>query len=267
VTYDGELTEAFPPQAITVTLEDEIDVSRGDMLVRPEHEPTMDSRFNANLVWMTEAPLIPGRQYLFKQTTRTVTGSIARIHHRIDVNTLETHPAVQLNLNEIGLCEIALSSAIAFDPYKYCKGTGSFIVIDRLTNVTVGAGMIESAAIRRTAINKVSSQERAARFGQRALTFWLTGVGRRDAAYRLERRLFDRGYVCSVLDEDSLGHQTGLVAQHLNQAGIICICSAPDSALPRTDALNVILSAESLEIDEVIKLSSLAQPAQPDFVI
>jgi bifunctional enzyme CysN/CysC len=267
VTYDGELVEAFPPQAITVTLEDEIDVSRGDMLVRPDHEPTLDSRFNANIVWMAETPLIPGRQYLFKQTTRTVAGSVAKVHHRIDVNTLETHPAVQLNLNEIGLCEIALSSAIAFDRYSRCKGTGSFIVIDRLTNVTVGAGMIESSAIRKAEIRRVTPQERATRFGQKAITFWLSGAERREAAYGLERRLFDRGYVCVVLDEEALGNQAGFVARNFNQAGIICLCSAPDNALPHEDAANVILPAESLEIDEVIKLLSLAHPGQPDFQI
>ncbi|MDF9393884.1 MULTISPECIES: sulfate adenylyltransferase subunit CysN, partial [Methylococcus] len=115
VTYDGELEAAFPPQAVTLTLEDEIDLSRGDLLVHPDRLPHLDSRFQAHLVWMTEAPLIPGKQYLLKHATRTLTGSVAAIRHRIDVNTLERHPAGQLHLNEIGLCELALSAPLAFD--------------------------------------------------------------------------------------------------------------------------------------------------------
>jgi len=267
VTYDGELAEAFPPQAITVTLEDEIDVSRGDVLVRPGQEPALDSRFDANLVWMAEAPLVPGRQYLLKQATRTVPGSIAQIHHRIDVNTLETHPAIQLNLNEIGLCEIALSSPIALDRYSRCKGTGSFILIDRLTNGTVGAGMIVGSAKRPLEWRKVTPEERAIRFGQRAVTLWLTGANRQEIAYQLERRLFDRGYACTLLDAEILGAQPVLVAHALNQAGLICVCSAPDNSLPGEDASNVILPAESVEIDKVIELLRHPEPGQPDFQI
>ncbi len=116
-------------------------------------------------------------------------------------------------------------------------------------------------------LQKVSPQERAARFGQQAVTFWLTGVDRQQAAYQLERRLFDRGYACSVLDEDVLGDQAGFVARHLNQAGIICICSAALKALPRADVVNVILNAESLDIDEVINRLTEAQPVEPDFDI
>ena len=271
VTYDGELGEAFPPQAITVTLEDEIDVSRGDMLVRPDDLPLLNTRFNAHIVWMTEAPLIPGKQYYLKQTTRTVTGSVSQIHHRIDVNTLHEYPAQQLGLNEIGMCEVALSAPIAFDPYTLCKGTGSFIVIDRLTNVTVGAGMIVSSAEKRAETRRVTPQERAARFGQKAITLWVTGANRQEAAYRLERDLFDRGYACVVLDEADLGDHAALVAKHLTQAGVICLCTAPGDKLPDEDGANVILQAESLQIENVTRFlsahSSAGAPLAPDFEI
>ena len=123
VTYDGELDQAFPPQAVTITLEDEIDVSRGDTLVHPDNLPLTGARFNADIVWMTEVPLVPGRQYYWKQATKTATGSVAHIHHRIDVNTLEKHEAAELKLNEIGNCEITITVPIAFDPYGCCKGT------------------------------------------------------------------------------------------------------------------------------------------------
>jgi len=269
VTYDGELTEAFPPQAITVTLEDEIDVSRGDMLVPPDDLPLLDARFNANIVWMTDSPLIPGKQYYIKQTTKTATGSVSKIHYRSDVNTLERYEAGQLRLNEIGLCELALIAPIAFDPYTRSKGTGAFIVIDRLSNVTVGAGMIVGLAAREGETRKVSPAERAARFGQKAITLWLTGADRREAAYRLERCLFDRGYACTVLDDENLGANATTIAHSLNHAGLICVCTL-DHAPPSDDAGNLTLSADNLDVDEVIML--LHRPhgiedSQPDFVI
>ncbi len=260
VTYDGELAEAFPPQAITVTLEDEIDVSRGDMLVRPGQEPALAARFTAHLVWMNDAPLIPGRQYLIKQTTRTVAGAVARIVHRIDINTLATRAAQQLNLNEIGLCELALSAPLALDPYTQVKGTGSFILIDRLTHATVAAGMIVRAAARREHWHPVTPEERAVRFGQRALTFWLTGEERRQAARQLERRLFDRGYTCVVLDDDTAAEHAERMARQLNAAGVVCICPAGEQApTPADDPAHVVLDAQTLAIDALVAL--LAPPA------
>lgn len=267
VTYDGELAAAFPSLAITVTLEDELDISRGDMLVRPDDLPMLDSRFNAHIVWMADAPLIPGKPYYIKQTTKVVTGSIAKIHYRIDVHTLEHHPSDQLVLNEIGLCEVALNAPIAFDPYSRCKGTGAFIVIDRFTNATVGAGMIVGAAERRAELRRVTPLERAARFGQQPITLWLTGAERYAAAYALERRLFDRGYACAVLDAEDVGAPLQRIAQQLNQAGIVCLCPTPDEGLPEEDVSNVILAAEQLDIHHVIQLLIPPQPLRPDFEI
>lgn len=253
VTYDGELDEAFPPQAVTITLTDEIDVSRGDMLVRSDDLPMLGSRFKAHIVWMTEAPLVPGRQYYLKQTTKVVNGSISQIHHRVDINTLEQLPADQLKLNEIGLCEVALSAPIAFDPYKVCKGTGSFIVIDRLTNVTVGAGMIVSQADGESVLRRVTAEERSARFGQKAVTLWITGERRHDVAYELERKLFDVGHASTVLDNEALGEQVRVIAEQINHAGLICLC--PCEASPGGDGPTVLrVSADAMSADEVLAL-------------
>jgi len=250
VTQDGELEEAFPPEAITVTLEDEIDVSRGDMLARPDSLPFVDNRFIADIVWMVEEPLAPGRQYYIKQSTKTVSGSVSSILFRTDVNTLEQHEARLLRLNEIGRCEVALSAPIAFDPYPVCKGTGSFIVIDRLSNVTVGAGMIVGPAARAANLSKVSPAERAARFGQKPVTVWLTGAKRRDAAHRLDRSLFDLGHASTVLDDDGLGELAPIVAQHLNEAGLICICALEIIPAEQGDW---VFEAEGLQVDDLIK--------------
>ena len=232
VTYDGEREEAFPPQAVTITLEDEIDVSRGDMLVRPDDQPLLESRFLAHIVWMTEAALVPGRQYLIKQNTRAVTGSVPHIRYRIDVNTQAHHPATQLQLNEIGLCEVALSAPIAFDPYTVCKGTGSFIVIDRLTNVTVGAGMIMGLSDAAEHEGPVTAVERANRFGQKPATLWVQGPRRTELALELERRLFNLGHAALVLNDPAVAPHAELIAEQAGGGGLITLITLDASATP-----------------------------------
>ena len=147
VTFEGNVDEAYIDQAVTLTLTDEIDVSRGDMLVKAEDEPEVGNRFNANIVWMTDAPLETGRLYDIKLGPTFTSATVKKIHHQTDVNSLEqsANPSA-LQLNEIGLCELTLSQPVAFDAYPRNHATGSFIVIDRLTNVTVGAGMVRGAA-------------------------------------------------------------------------------------------------------------------------
>ena len=253
VTFDGELKEAFPPQAITVTLEDEIDVSRGDMLVRPNKLPLVDTRFNAYVVWMAESPLVPGKQYYLKQATKTVIGSISRIHFRIDVNTLDRVPVKQLKLNGIALCEVALKAPLAFDAYARCKGTGSFIIIDHLTNATVGAGMIVGLAEENAETRQVTPEERAARFGQKAVTLWLRGANASELAYQLERKLFDLGHASAVLDDESLAGSAVPVAASLNQAGLICLC-ALETPSPAESETNWNIDAEGLDANDVVKL-------------
>ncbi|MEZ8796643.1 sulfate adenylyltransferase subunit CysN [Vibrio cyclitrophicus 1F53] len=147
-TFDGELDTACPGQAITLILEDEIDVSRGDMLVHNGHEPKVTNKVNAHVVWMGENPMRTHKEYIFKFSTKSCVGKVTGIPHKIDVNTLEQHAeeSETLDLNEIALSEIVLTDKIAVDTYQTLPQTGSFIVIDRHNNVTVGAGMVASVS-------------------------------------------------------------------------------------------------------------------------
>lgn len=145
VTFDGDLPEAHPGQAVTLTLTDEIDISRGDTLVAADANVPLSNRLLADIVWMAEAPLEVGRQYDIKVAGKKTVGTVEAIRHQIDINNLETFQIESLPLNGIGLCEVALTEAIAVDAYQACADTGGFIVIDRLSNVTVGAGMVREA--------------------------------------------------------------------------------------------------------------------------
>jgi bifunctional enzyme CysN/CysC len=219
VTYDGELEKAFPPMAVTFTLEDEIDVSRGDMLIGKEKSaPVVSDKFRASIVWMAEKPLTPGRQYTIKLATRSVYGSISLIHHRIDVNTLEHHDTNELKLNEIGSCTLSVTAPVVFDPYKVSKWTGSFIIIDRLTNGTVGAGMITGTTEDQD-LKPVSAADRAARYNQAATAIALTGVNSKAFAYQLERKLFDNGHAATILETPIAG-----LIEAIKNAGLLCIC-------------------------------------------
>ena len=253
VTHDGSLKEAYPPLAVTLTLEDEIDLSRGDMLASAGQLPLEATRFNAHIVWLAEEPLVPGKQYYLKQTTKIVTGSVSRIHYRIDVNTLERVPVERLKLNGIALCEVALTAPLSFDSYARCKGTGSFILIDRLTNGTVGAGMIVGLADDAADWQRVTSEERAARFGQKAVTVWIRGANARELAYRLERRLFDLGHAAAVLDDETLGAGAAEAAKALNRAGLICLCPL-EQAVIADEAGDLALQAEGLQADDALRV-------------
>ncbi len=241
VTYDGELQEAFPPMAVTLTLDDEIDISRGDVLIGVQNQaPMVADKFKATLVWMTEQALVPGRQYTFKLGTRSVSGSVALIHHRIDVNTLEHHDVAQLQLNEIASCTVTVNAPVVFDAYKTNKGTGAFIIIDRLTNSTVGAGMITGSS---TAENQqpVSLQERAARYGQKPTAIALTGVAATETAYQLERKLFDNGHAATVLESA----ETALI-EAIKNAGLIALVVTQS-----TDSVDLSFDTEQQSIDDI----------------
>lgn len=258
VTFDGELEQATPGEAITLTLEDEIDVSRGDMLVHADNQPRITDSFDAMLVWMAEEPMLPGKKYDIKRATSYVPGSIASITHRVDVNTLEHGPASSLQLNEIGRVKVSLDAPIALDGYATNPATGSFIIIDRLTNGTVGAGMIIADPVahgssgHHGALAHVSTEERASRFGQQPATVLFTGLsgaGKSTLAYAVERKLFDMGRAVYVLDGQNLRHDLnkGLpqdragrtenwrraahVARQFNEAGLITLAAfvAPDA--------------------------------------
>jgi bifunctional enzyme CysN/CysC len=266
VTQDEELESAFTPMAVTLTLEDEIDISRGDLLIHNDNLPMTSDVVTATLVWMSEEPLLPGKQYSFKHTSRMLGGHISTIHHKIDVNTLAHQPAPLLALNEIGECDINFTQPLHFDSYKKNRGTGAFIVIDRLTNVTVGAGMIASTntalPVHSHSHGHVTPIERAARYGQQPVTVifvGLSGSGKSTLAHALERKLFDMGRVSTVLDgksmrlglsrdlaHDAAGRAENLrrsahIARYLNESGLIC-CAAfvASSAEARAQAVSVI---------------------------
>ena len=227
VTHDGELDEAFAPMAVTLTLTDEIDVSRGDMLVRKGAEPHVTRALEATLVWMAEAPMLPGKSYLLQQTTQRTLCEVTAIAHEVDIHTLDEAPAgASLTMNQIARVSITTARPLMFDAYAHNRATGSFILIDRLTNGTVGAGMIvgrgggesrvgtpgdgaaePAGAGARPTRSLVTSEERARRLGQKAATVWLTGLprsGKSAIAYALERRLFDDGHAAHVIDGDLL---------------------------------------------------------------
>ena len=161
---NGEVEEAFVGQAITLTLDDEIDVSRGDMLVNSDHLPEVSEAVEAHIVWMSEQAMVPGREYALKFATKSTFGRIENIEHRVDVNTLEQQEAHQLALNEIGLCRVVANAPIVFDKYDDVRGSGNFIVIDRMTNVTVGAGMITGKAGEAKVENREITPERMKEF-------------------------------------------------------------------------------------------------------
>jgi sulfate adenylyltransferase subunit 1 len=241
VTFDGELEQAFASMAVTLTLTDEIDVSRGDIIVGSQQSaPTVADRFKATIVWMTEKPMTPGRQYLIKLATRNVSGSISMIHHRIDVNTLEHHDANELKLNEFGLCTIAVNAPVVFDPYKLNKTTGSFIVIDRLTNITVGAGMISGDASEED-WSPVSAEERATRYGQIASVIALNGSDAAQVAYHLERKLFDTGHAATVLETGN-----DELVSAIKNAGLLCLCLGGKSA-----TADVAFNCDENTVDEI----------------
>jgi sulfate adenylyltransferase subunit 1 len=235
VTNDGELDEAFPPMAITLTLTDEIDVSRGDMIARSDDLPQIGNKFSAKIVWMTEQTMTVGKQYYIKLGTKLLNGSISKINHLIDVNTLEESDVEELNLNEIGHCDVTLTASVPFDSYNSCKGTGAFIIIDRLSNVTVAAGMI-AGAVENEELQTVSPEERIARYGQHTFTAWLTGKHNLQIARKLERLLFDMGHACTVLDQSEIEGNIGEISKLLNQAGFICLCSVDKDSIDSTES-------------------------------
>jgi len=268
VTFDEELEIAYAEMAITLTLEDEIDVSRGNMIAHSNNFPAVRDNFDATIVWMAEAPLLPGKLYDFKLNAKTISGRVKTLRSQIDVNTLEKHPAPGLELNEIGIAEISLDETACFDAYKDNRATGSFIIIDRLSNVTVGAGMIDCEQPKldtrhnEPSNTHVTKEERSARYGQRPVTIMFIGIsgsGKSTLAHGLERRLFDRGRVSTVLDgktmrlgiskdlpHDAEGRAENLrrsahIARFLNDSGVICCASfvAPNSD-SREHAVSVI---------------------------
>ncbi|RKX46640.1 MAG: adenylyl-sulfate kinase, partial [Verrucomicrobia bacterium] len=327
---DGEIDQAFAPQAITVTLEDEIDVSRGNMLVPVKNIPHIGNEFEAMVVWMHEGAAKVGKSYLIKHTSNMVPGVLSDIRYKVDVNTMQrakpsdvergtlevgsgksgvkrdisdsqpsashispptshrgeadTHSApTSLELNEIARCRITLHRPIAFDPYDRNHSTGAFIIVDRLSNVTVAAGMIVDRIVSRPGHKKapvsqnivrsdslVSAEDRQKLLGQGGATIWLTGLsgsGKSTIAQHLEKELIDQGHLCYILDGDNVRHglnrdlgfsmedrkenirRIAEVAALLNDSGIIVITSFISPYISdRADAREVIGDESFIEV-------------------
>jgi bifunctional enzyme CysN/CysC len=272
VTFDGDLKEATPPLSVTLTLADEVDCARGDMLVHPGNEPHVSQDVHAMVVWMDDqSPLVPGKEYLLKHGPHKTPASVVRIAHRVDVNTLDRSAAPALSLNDIGQVEIRTQRPLVYDAYTRNRQTGAFILIDRLTNATAGAGMLldpseaegpsadhwtEAPHIDRArpVRSTVTAEEREARLGQKPFTLLFTGLsgsGKGKIARAVERRLFDLGRLATVVDgmnlragmsrdlgfskgERSENLRRGMeLAKAMNDAGLITLAvfTAPEAGV------------------------------------
>jgi bifunctional enzyme CysN/CysC len=250
VTKDGDLDAAPAGSAVTLVLADEIDISRGDVLCAAEAPCSVADQFAAHLVWMAATPLLPGRNYLFQIGTALVGGQITELKHKVNVNTLEHLAGKVLELNEVGFCNLAFDRAISFDPYDDNRDLGGFIVIDRLTNATLGAGMIRFALRRASNISwqkmEVDKRARASLKGQKPCVIWFTGLsgaGKSTISDLVEQRLHVLGRHTYTLDGDNIRHglnkdlgftdadrvenirRVGEVARLFADAGLIVLCS------------------------------------------
>ncbi|MCF6215441.1 MAG: sulfate adenylyltransferase subunit CysN [Emcibacter sp.] len=213
VTYDGNLDQASADQAVTLTLEDEIDVSRGDVIAEINQRPETTDQFQAHIIWMGEQPMLPGRPYLIKTTNKTVAGEISALKHKVNVNSLEHEAGKTLALNEVGLCNISLDEAIAFEAYRDNPAMGAFIVIDKISNATVGAGMIDFGLRRATNVHwqavDVDKTARAEQKRQKPVVLWFTGLsasGKSTIANLVEKKLHALGKHTYLLDGDNVRH-------------------------------------------------------------
>lgn len=269
VTFDGELPCATAGSAVTLTLEDEIDVTRGDMIVGMAELPRVEKQFDATLVWMSHQPLVSGKAYWCKQTSRQLSAEVSGIAYRIDVNTLNRVETSTLKLNEIGHCRLSLHAPLAFDAYRQNRRTGTFILVDRVTHETVAAGMIvdtladdqqespwnlelRSQQLQFTP-SRISAARRRERYGHPAVTILLSGLsgsGKTTIGFALEERLFEAGHSVMVLDGQNLRHgisrdlgfsadersenlrRAAAICRLINDAGTIAIAAfvAPDAA-------------------------------------
>lgn len=250
VTMDGELGEARPDMAVTITLEDEIDISRGDVICAGKEPAEQTDQFAAHILWMAVEELYPGRQYLLKTANRIVPVTVTELKHKVNVNTLEHMSGKTLGLNEVGYCNFNLAQPIAFDNYNDNRRTGSFILIDRRTNATIGAGMIDFSLRRAKNVHwqdlDVNKSARAKAKHQRPCVLWFTGLsgsGKSTVANLVEKRLHDMGRHTYILDGDNVRHglnkdlgftdadrvenirRVGETAKLMTDAGIIVLVS------------------------------------------
>jgi bifunctional enzyme CysN/CysC len=274
VTYDGDLGRAVAGQSITLTLTDEIDISRGDVLALATERPAVARQFEATIIWMSEEPMLPGRTYQMRIGTATAGATIAPLKHKVDVVTLDRLAARKLELNEIGVAGVELDREIAFDPYRENRETGGFILIDRITSNTVGAGLLHFALRRSDNVHwhatDVDKAARAQLAGQRPCIVWLTGLsgsGKSTIANLVERRLHALGRMTYLLDGDNVRHglnkdlgftdadrvenvrRVGEVAKLMVDAGLIVIASfISPFAAERRGVRALVAADEFLEV-------------------
>jgi bifunctional enzyme CysN/CysC len=250
VTFDGKRARAERDDAVTLVLDDEIDIARGEVLCDPARRPEVADQFAARVLWMHEEPLLVGRSYLLKLATRMVPATVNALRHRVDVDTMQPLAARTLELNEIGFCHLATNGLLALDPYEACRETGGFILIDRATNETVAAGMVAHALRRASNVHRqalaIGKAERAAQKRQVPALLWFTGLsgaGKSTIADLVEQRLHALGYHTMLLDGDNVRHglnrdlgftdtdrvenvrRVGEVARLMSEAGLIVLCS------------------------------------------
>jgi bifunctional enzyme CysN/CysC len=250
VTADGDLKEAHAADAVTLTLADEIDIARGDVLVKPKERPEVADQFAAHVLWMSEEPMLPGRSYMMRIGTKWTPASVTSIRHKVDVNTFEQLASRKLDLNEIAVCNVATAAPIAFDAYAENRTTGAFILVDRFSNQTAAAGMIDFGLRRATNIHhedlSIEKSARASIKHQKPTILWFTGLsgsGKSTVAKLVEKKLHIGGYHTYVLDGDNLRHglnndlgftdadrvenirRVGEVAKLFVDAGMMVLCS------------------------------------------
>tara|TARA_B100000925_G_C22008554_1_gene474905 strand:- start:255 stop:2147 length:1893 start_codon:yes stop_codon:yes gene_type:complete len=274
VTYDGDLEFAGAGRSVTLTFEDEIDISRGDIISSADSPCATADQFQARVLWMDDAALMPGRQYLLKSNSQTSPMTLGRLKYKVDVNTLEKLPAKSLEMNEIGICNLSLSSRIAFDPYEKDPVMGGFIIIDRMTNNTVGMGLIDFALRRSDNIHwqsmDVTKESRAEQKSQRPRLIWFTGLsgsGKSSIANILEKKLQSMGRHTIALDGDNIRHglnrdlgftkedrvenirRVGETSKLMVEAGLICISSfISPFASEREMVRNLVAKDEFVEV-------------------
>ncbi|MGC2635777.1 MAG: adenylyl-sulfate kinase, partial [Acidobacteriaceae bacterium] len=284
--YGTEIEEAFAPMSVAIHLEDELDVSRGDVICRVGNRPTVSTRIEATVCWMNEKPLEPGKRYAIKHTTLSVRGTVEALRYRIDVSTLHRDErAERLELNDIGRVMVRTTTPLMFDDYRRSRETGSFILIDEQTNETAGAGMIVRAVEQATSIaaaptspnvvwheSRFSWSRRWEAIGQRGAVVWMTGLpssGKSTIAHALEQHLIDAGKRAFVLDGDNLRHgingdlgfgredrcenvrRTAHVAALLAQAGTLTIVSLVSPYVCDRETARGIVESSGLEFIEV----------------
>ena len=252
VTFEDELEQAGAGASVNVTLEDEIDISRGDVFVDEEARPSVGTEFQATVVWMHADPLDLHKIYLLKHTTRTVRARLKQIRSRIDVNTLEKSPATSLDMNDIAEVDVKTTLPLFFDSYRVNRTMGSFILIDQHTNATVAAGIIErpilpgpaARATTSTQTGRTTKEERLLRFGHPSAAVWLKGRPR--VAELVERRLFDEGWFVQLVGPmDFLAHELVTVTKAYRLSGAITVFAPLDDGTNQAQAVRAIFGPDA----------------------